>query len=43
MGTIPDGLIPDASVVAKWYLRDEDLAKLKSNIAAFLDSASKQQ
>jgi|SRR5690348_776511 predicted nucleic acid-binding protein len=25
MGTIPDGLIPDASVVAKWYLRDEDL------------------
>jgi carboxypeptidase C (cathepsin A) len=25
------------------YLRDEDLAKLKSNIAAFLDSASKQQ
>ena len=23
------------------YLRDEDLAKLKSNIAAFIDSASK--
>ncbi len=25
------------------YLRDEDLAKLKSNVAAFLDSASKPQ
>jgi len=23
------------------YVRDEDLAKLKSNIAAFIDSASK--
>ncbi len=25
MGTAPNGLIADASVVAKWYLRDEDL------------------
>ena len=25
------------------YLRDEDLARLKSNVAAFLDSASKPQ
>jgi len=25
------------------YLRDEDLAKLKSNVAAFIDSASKSQ
>jgi carboxypeptidase C (cathepsin A) len=25
------------------YLRDEDLSKLKSNVAAFLDSASKPQ
>jgi len=25
MGTMPNGLIADASVVAKWYLRDGDL------------------
>ena len=25
MGTTPNGLIADASVVVKWYLRDEDL------------------
>jgi carboxypeptidase C (cathepsin A) len=25
------------------YLRDEDLSKLKANVAAFLDSASKPQ
>jgi predicted nucleic acid-binding protein len=38
MGTTPNGIITDASVVVKWYLRDEDLVAEADRLYADWDN-----